>query len=96
MANQKNSKQQKRKQEEIAKGALRDSRVENVLAYMAAAVIGVSLLTMIVTLVALFAGFRGLPPVVGLLPSIGFPAGFLLVLAILVTNLIRRSRANRS
>ena len=95
MANPKKSKQPQQQQAEVAKGALRDSRVENVLAYMAAAIIGVSVLTMIITLVALFAGLRGLPPVIGLLPSIGFPVGFVLVLAILVTNLVRRSRANR-
>jgi len=95
MANQKKSPRANRKPTQPAAGALRESRVENVLAYMAAAVIGVSLITMIVTLVALFVGFRDLPAVVGILPSIGFPAGFLLVLAILVTNLIRRSRANR-
>ena len=74
---------------------LRDSRIENVLAYMSAAVIGISVITMIVTLIAVGLGFKGLPVVLGLVPVIGFPIGFVLVFTLLLINLVRRSRENR-
>jgi hypothetical protein len=74
---------------------LRDSRVENILAYMAAAVIGTSVLTMIATLIAVGSGFKGLPSAIGIVPVVGFPIGFLLVFSLLIINLVRRSRENK-
>lgn len=76
-------------------GTLRDSRVENVLAYMAAAVIGVSILSLLSMLILPAFGVKDVALVVKVMPGIGFPIGFLLVLALLITNMVRRSRENK-
>jgi len=74
---------------------LRESRVENILAYMAAAVIGTAVLSMVVTLIAVGSGFKNLPAAIGLVPVVGFPIGFVLVFSLLITNLVRRGRENK-
>lgn len=71
------------------------SKVEVVLAAMAVGVIGLSVLSMLATLLLVFLGVENLPAVLAQLPLIGLPVGFLLIIALLVAAIIRRSRESR-
>lgn len=73
----------------------RQSKVEVVLASMAVGVIGLSVLSMLATLLLVFFGVQDLPAVMAQLPLIGLPVGFLLIIAILIAAIIRRSRQSR-
>jgi len=68
------------------------NRFENILAYMIAGVVGVSIVAILITLIALANGNNKLPAILYVLPTIGLPLGFVLVIALLVTNLFRRKR----
>jgi uncharacterized RDD family membrane protein YckC len=68
------------------------SRAENVLAFMAVGVIGVSLLTIAVLLVAYATGVTSLPVLLPLLPFIGLPIGMLLIIALAIVGANRRKR----
>lgn len=69
---------------------------ETTLAYMAVGVIGASILSMLLTLVAALLGFTELPVVFAQLPLIGLPIGFLIIVTMLIVSIIRRSKENRS
>jgi uncharacterized RDD family membrane protein YckC len=71
------------------------SKVEVVLAAMAVGVIGLSVLCLLATLLLVFLGVENLPAVMAQLPLIGLPVGFLLIIALLVAAIIRRSRESR-
>jgi hypothetical protein len=71
------------------------NRFENILAYMIAGVVGVSVLSILITLIALANGNNSLPAILYILPSIGLPFGFLLVITLLVTSLIRRKNEGK-
>lgn len=73
----------------------RQSKVEVVLASMAVGVIGLSVLSMLATLLLVFFGVQDLPAVMAQLPLIGLPVGFLLIIALLIAAIIRRSRKSR-
>lgn len=73
----------------------RQSKVEVVLAAMAVSGIGLSVLSMLATLLLVFLGVTDLPAVMAQLPLIGLPVGFLLIIALLVAAIIRRSRESR-
>lgn len=73
----------------------RQSKVEVVLASMAVGVIGLSVLSMLATLLLVFFGVQDLPAVMAQLPLIGLPVGFLLIIALLIGAIIRRSRQSR-
>jgi hypothetical protein len=68
------------------------SRAENVLAFMAIGVIGLSLLTIAVLLVAYATGATSLPVLLPLLPFIGLPVGMLLIIALAIVGANRRKR----
>ena len=70
-----------------------ENRVESVLAVMAASVVAVSLLAMIV---ALLTRLFGVQPwaILTQLPLVGLPFAFVLIIALLITSLRRRSRKN--
>ena len=78
----------------MAKNESNPSRAESVLAFMAAGVIGLSLLTM---LVALLLRLFNVNPwaVMTQIPLIGLPFGFVLILALLFVSMRRRSRENK-
>lgn len=77
----------------MAKSENDQNRLESVLAFMAAGVIGVSLLTMLAALLTRL--FGGQPwAVLAQLPLIGLPFGFILIITLLVVSLRRRSREN--
>jgi hypothetical protein len=70
-------------------------RIENFLAYSAAGVIAVSLLSMFIALVSKFLGIDEMPALLAQLPLIGLPFGFILVMSLLAVSITRRSRENR-
>jgi hypothetical protein len=75
----------------MAKSESTPSRAENILAFMAAGVVGVSLLTM---LVALLLRLFNMNPwaILTQIPLIGLPFGFVIILALLFVSMRRRSR----
>ncbi len=73
----------------------KQSRAEIVLAAMAVSVIGLSVLSILTTLLLVFFGVTDLPVLLVQLPLIGMPVGFLMIIALLVAAIIRRSREAR-
>ena len=75
------------------------SRIERSLAFMIAAVLGLSILSFIAMIIGTAAGVRdfgeGLWPVIIFLPLIGLPIGLLLMIALLIINMRRRLRDAR-
>ena len=67
-------------------------QLESVLSAMAVSVIGISILSMLTTLVMVFFEVNSLPVVLAQLPLVGLPIGFLLVVALLVASIIRKRR----
>lgn len=77
----------------MANSEKNENRVESVLALMAASVVAVSLLTMIVALLTRLLG--GQPwAILTQLPLVGLPFAFVLIIALLIASLRRRSRNN--
>jgi len=74
------------------------NRSQRVLAYMIASSIGLSLVAIFAILIAGGAGVdlsQGMWPVVLVLPAVGFPIGFALVIALLIVSLVRRGNATK-
>lgn len=65
---------------------------EVILGAMAVGVIGLSILSMLATLIMVFIGVKDLPVVLAQLPLIGLPVGFLLIIALLIAAIIRRRK----
>ena len=72
------------------------SRVETVLAYMGAGIIGLSLISIVITLVSSFLGAKTNLAVFAQIPLLGMPLGFVLVMALLIVALRRKGRENKS
>jgi hypothetical protein len=70
-------------------------RLEQVLGAMAVGVIGLSVISILTTLLLVFFGVEVLPVILAQLPLIGLPVGFLIIIAMLVVAIIRRSREAR-
>ena len=70
-------------------------RLEQVLGGMAVGVIGLSILSLLTTLLMVFLGVDNLPVILAQLPLIGLPVGFLIIISMLVGAIIRRSREAR-
>lgn len=71
-------------------------RLERALAYMVAAVIVVSLASFVALIIATGASIdysTGIWPIVVMMPLIGLPIGFVLIIALLVVSAVRRGRA---
>jgi hypothetical protein len=78
------------------------SRLESIFAYMAVGLIGTSILVMIAALLIAATGNSTpglgqqiLPPVLVFYPQFGLVAGAASIIALLITNISRRSRENR-
>lgn len=75
------------------------NRVERSLAYMVASIIVLSLAAFIALIVGTGAGLtgsdftQGIWPTVVVLPLIGLPIGFVLIIVLLVVSAVRRGRA---
>ena len=70
-------------------------RLEQVLGGMAVGIIGLSILSLLTTLLMVFLGVDNLPVILAQLPLIGLPVGFLIIISMLVAAIIRRSREAR-
>ena len=73
---------------------MRENRFENILAYMAASVIGVSILSILYTLLASLFKWASVQMLMAI-PLIGLPLGFILIFVLLITSMVRKSRENR-
>jgi len=77
------------------------NRVERVLAFMVAGIIVLSLASFIALIAATGAGLgrddfaQGVWPAVTILPLIGLPTGFVLIIVLLVVSAVRRGRASK-
>lgn len=67
---------------------------------MIAAIIGASLVAFVVIIIATWAGVaadggfgEGLWPVIMMVPTVGLPIGFVLIIALLILSAVRRGRA---
>jgi hypothetical protein len=75
------------------------SRFERALAYMVAAVIVLSLASFVALIIGTSVGLArddfavGIWPVVTILPLIGLPIGFVLIVVLLIASAVRRGRA---
>lgn len=77
----------------MAKSDKNENRLESILAFMAAGVVAVSLISMIIALLTRL--FDGQPlAILVQLPLIGLPFAFVLIIALLIASTIRRSREN--
>ena len=83
-------------------GPLTQHRAERILAYMFVAIVGLSILAFIAVMIGTAVGAgendgfsQGIWPVVLMLPLIGLPIGFLLLITLLIVNGVRRTRESR-
>ena len=83
-------------------GPITDNRAERVLAYMFAAVVGLSIVCFFAVMIGTFSGVTredmssGFWAVVTMLPWFGLPIAFLILIVLLIVNGVRRGRAARS
>lgn len=84
-------------------GPITEHRAERTLAYMFIGVVGISILAFLAVMIGTFAGAgenngfsQGVWPVVLTFPLFGLPIGFLLLIALLIVNGVRRTRASRA
>jgi len=83
-------------------GKITQHRAERILAYMFVAIVGVSILAFFAVMIGTFAGVsreemgQGVWPIVIALPLFGLPIAFLLLIALLIVNGVRRTRASRA
>ncbi len=77
-------------------------RLDRILAYMVAGVVGLSILAFLAVIIGTAAGAgtnggfgKGAWPVVVFVPWVGLPLGFLLIVALIVLTGVRRSREAR-
>jgi hypothetical protein len=72
------------------------SRLERILASMVVATVGLSIASFFAIIIATWQGFdrgdfgQGIWPIITMIPLIGLPAGFLLILALLLVSTRRR------
>ena len=79
------------------------NRSEQAMAFMIVAIVALSLISFVAVIIGTAVGAgnndgfsHGLWPAVLVLPLIGLPLAFLLIVALLVSNAVRRSRATKS
>ncbi|MGW9184346.1 multidrug ABC transporter ATPase [Agromyces sp. NPDC055661] len=84
-------------------GPVTQHRAERVLAYMFVAIVGLSILAFIAVMIGTAVGAgendgfsQGIWPLVLTLPLFGLPIAFLLLIALLIVNGVRRARAGRA
>ena len=74
------------------------NRIERVLAAMIAAVVGVSVIAIVATLIATSSGAdmqSGLWPAAAMIGYFGLPIAFILIVAFLILSVVRRNRLAR-
>lgn len=68
---------------------------EAILGMTAVVVIATSILSILATLILSATGATEIPVLLAQLPLVGLPVGFLIVIAMLIGAIIRRSKENR-
>ncbi|MFZ4893292.1 multidrug ABC transporter ATPase [Plantibacter sp. Mn2098] len=77
------------------------SRPERILAYMVVTIVGVSIAAFVAVMIGTATGMHqadfagGVWPFVTILPLVGLPIAFLLLIALMIVGAIRRSRESR-
>jgi cation transporter-like permease len=71
------------------------SRLEKILAYMAVGVIGLSVISILVTLISQMFESNGGLVIFRQIPVLGLPLGFILVLVLLFVSMSRRAKEAR-
>jgi hypothetical protein len=71
------------------------SKLETTLAYMGAGIIGLSLVSIMITLVASFFGSTTNLAIFAQIPLLGMPAGFVMIMVLLGLALARKGRENK-
>ena len=71
------------------------SRLETTLAYMGAGIIGLSLVSIMITLIASFFGSTSNLAIFAQIPLLGMPAGFVMIMVLLGLALARKGRENK-
>ena len=71
------------------------SRLETILAFMGAGIIGLSLLSIVITLVRSFFGATTTWAIFAQIPLIALPIGFLLVIVLLLVSARRKGRESK-
>ncbi|WP_203136006.1 multidrug ABC transporter ATPase [Microbacterium sp. JZ31] len=77
-------------------------RIDRILAFMALGIAVVSVLCFFAIMISTAAGMQhadyatGIWPIVAVLPMVGLPLAFVLILALLVMSIVRRGKAGRS
>jgi Zn-dependent protease with chaperone function len=84
-------------------GPITQHRAERILAYMFIGIIGLSILDFLVIMIATMAGAgandgfsTGVWPLILTLPLFALPIAFLLLIALLIVNGVRRARESRA
>lgn len=72
------------------------SQIEVTLAYMAIGVTAASVISMALTLILSVLGVSNMPAFLAQLPLVGFPIGFLLIIGMLISSIVRKGKENRS
>jgi hypothetical protein len=73
----------------------RRPQFEAILGMTAVVVIAISILSILATLILSATGATEIPVLLAQLPLVGLPVGFLIVIAMLIGAIIRRSKENR-
>lgn len=72
------------------------AKLETSLAYLAVAVVAISIISILATLILSATGATEIPVLLAQLPLVGLPVGFVLIMSMLITSIIRRSKENKS
>lgn len=70
-------------------------QIEVTLAYMAVGVIGSSILAILITLLLTLFNVSNIPVLLAQLPLIGLPIGFLIIVILLITSIVTRTKGNK-
>ena len=70
-------------------------QIEATLAYLAVGITLISILSILATLIISAGCSVEIPVILAQLPLIGLPIGFVLIMAMLITAVVRRSKQNR-
>ena len=73
----------------------RRPQIEATLAFAAVGVIGISILSILATLILTATGATEIPVLLAQLPLIGLPVGFLIIITMLIAAIAKRSKQNR-
>ena len=83
-------------------GGITEHRAERILAFMFIGVVALSIICFFAVMIGTFSGVSreemgtGIWPLVVTLPLFGLPLAFLLLIAVLIVNGVRRARASRA